>query len=232
MQEIDLVESRLPEICSMGYIPTLRKGNTGVGYTLEELFDIDENNDSGADINGVIELKAQRKGGSSRATGFCQNFLWNHRIRDIIKKYGWLDKEKPNRINFYPSLKVDKDSPNGLRLQIAKQDLNIVNGSKVLATIPLAVVEFRFRQKLNKLLLVYAETKKINKVEHFHYNEAYLCQNPKVSKIIELLKNGKLVVEPRCYLDKFTDKLRNRGVAWRLKGEYLKELYSNVKKIV
>jgi len=232
VQEINLIEQRLPEIYSMGYVPTLRKGNTGVGYTLEELFDIDENNDSGADINGIIELKAQRKGGSSRTTGFCQNFLWNNRIRDIIKKYGWLDGEKPHRINFYPSLRVDKDSPNGLKLQIVGQDLNIVSEKKILATIPLAIVEFRFRQKLNKLLLVYAESKKINKVEHFHYNEAYLCQYPKVNKIIELLIDGKLVVEPRCYLDTLTGKIRDRGVAWRLKGEYLKELYGNVKKIV
>ena len=93
MKEIKLIEKKLPEIEAMGFVPTMRKGNTGVGYTLEELFGIEENNSSGADLNGVIEFKAARKGKSCRTTGFCQNLLWNYRIRDIIKKYGNRDEE-------------------------------------------------------------------------------------------------------------------------------------------
>ena len=43
----------------MGFVKTLRKGPTGIGYTLETLLEIDENNISSPDF-GEIELKAQR----------------------------------------------------------------------------------------------------------------------------------------------------------------------------
>jgi len=233
MKEILLIKDRMPEIEALGFIPTMRKGNTGIGYTLEKLFGIEENNNSGADLNGVIEFKAARKGKSGRTTGFCQNFIWNYRIRDVIRKYGWRDREKKERINFYPSLRVNVRSPNGLSMSIDDEVLSIYDSDEtVLASIPLAVVVFRFQQKLNKLLLVYADTKKIEGKEHFHYNEAYVCQEPDMEQVIKLLRDGKIVVEPRCYIDTSNDRLRDRGVAFRLSGNYLKELYSNVVKVI
>ncbi len=35
---------RLAEIRDLGFVPTMRAGNTGIGYTLETLFGITENN--------------------------------------------------------------------------------------------------------------------------------------------------------------------------------------------
>lgn len=236
MKEIKFIKSRLPEIEAMGFIPTMRKGNTGVGYTFEELFGVEENNSDGADLNGVVEFKTSRKGGNSRTTGFCQSLLWNYRIRDIIKKYGWRDEEKPERINFYPSLRVNHKTPGGLSMRIIggrTPTLSVIDASRnELASIPLSVITYRFKQKLNKLLLVYADSKRLDGTEYFHYNEGYLCQEPSVQQIIKLLRDGKLVVEPRCYIDTTTGRLRDRGVAFRLSGPYLKELYSNVNKII
>tara|TARA_Y100001963_G_scaffold155035_1_gene245132 strand:- start:895 stop:1605 length:711 start_codon:yes stop_codon:yes gene_type:complete len=236
MKEIQNIKDRLPLIKKMGYVRTMRKGNTGVGYTFEELFGVEENNSTGADLNGMVEFKASRKGASSRTTGFCQSLLWNYRVRDVIRKYGWRDKEKPERINFYPSLKVGAHTPGGLTMKIGggrTPILTVVDSeNEELASIPLSVIAFRFKQKLDKLLLVYADTKKIDRVEHFHYNEAYLCQKPSVSSVLKLLRDGKLVVEPRCYIDTNTGKLRDRGVAFRLSGAYLKDLYSSVNKIL
>ena len=233
MKEISLIENKMPEIKALGYVRTKRPGATGVGYTLEELFGIEENNDSGADLNGVVELKTARKGKSCRTTSFCQNFLWNYRIRDIIKKYGHRDKEKKERVNFYPSLRVNAKTPAGLSLSIDAEVLSICDDDNItLASIPLSVIIFRFQQKLNKLLLVYADTKKVEGKEYFHYNEAYLCQNPSIKEVIKLLRSGKIVVEPRCYVDTSNDRLRDRGVAFRLTGDYLKELYSDVKKLI
>ena len=44
-----------------GFVPSMRKGPTGIGYTLETLLNIDENNFSHPDIEGA-ELKAHRTG--------------------------------------------------------------------------------------------------------------------------------------------------------------------------
>lgn len=56
---IDEIRKKLTAIKKMGFVKTLRKGPTGIGYTLETLLEIDENNISSPDF-GEIELKAQR----------------------------------------------------------------------------------------------------------------------------------------------------------------------------
>ena len=233
MKEIEQIKRRMPEIQAMGYIPTMRKGNTGVGYTLECLFDVEENNDSGADLGGKIELKANRKGRSCRTSSFTQAPVWHYQIRDIIKKYGKVVEENNDRINWYPSLNSD-ENPAGLIVDV-KDDILYIKDNReniFLAEYPLEVIRFRFRQKLNTLFLVYADSKKIDGVEHFHYNEGYLCRDPDLSNIKKLIEDDKLVVEPRCHLFKSTGKVRDRGVAFRIKGEYLKELYKTVERIV
>jgi len=232
MKEIELIRERLPKIKEQGFIPTQRKGNTGVGYTFECLFGIEENNDSGADLNGKIEFKAARKNRSCRTSSFTQAPIWHFEIRDIIKKYGKQHPENEDRINWYPSLNNDVN-PQGLIVKVVADELHIQdqNDGRVIGTVPIAVLEYRFRQKLDKLLLVYADTKKIDGVEHFHYNEAYLCQRPSVSNIASLVEEGKIVVEPRCHLFKSTGKIRDRGCAFRMKGEYLRDLYREVEKV-
>ncbi len=94
------------------------------------------------------------------------------------------------------------------------------------------MLKYRFRQKLNNLFLVYANTQKIGGIEHFHYNEAYLCQKVDTRNLKRLFKQAKIVVEPRCHMFLSTGKLRDRGVAYRMQGEHLKALYSNVERIV
>ena len=46
-------------LSAKGFVPTLRRGSTGIGYTLETMLDIEENNSPGGDFMGM-ELKAFR----------------------------------------------------------------------------------------------------------------------------------------------------------------------------
>ena len=57
---LDQVRERLSSIKQMGYVRTMRRGPTGIGYTLESLLEIEENNISAPDL-GTFELKAQRE---------------------------------------------------------------------------------------------------------------------------------------------------------------------------
>ena len=231
-KNIELIRERLPEICSQGFIETMRKGNTGVGYTFEELWGLEENNDSGADLDGEVEFKATRKNKKCRVTAFTQAPLWNMALRDVIRTFGIEDQEKNNRINWFPSLS-SKPNPVGLRVEVDDDTVFIVDdNNRKIASIHLEVLKHRFKMKLSNALLVYAESRRINKVEHFHYNEAYLCLDIDTQTIKSLILEGKLVVEPRVYLNTDTDKLRDRGVAFRLDGKYLRELYSSVEKVL
>ena len=51
--------SKLTEICSRGFVQTLRAGDTGVGYTLETLLGIAANSSKSPDYKG-IEIKSGR----------------------------------------------------------------------------------------------------------------------------------------------------------------------------
>lgn len=59
-------------IKAMGYVPSARRGPTGIGQTLEELLGLKENNIAVPDW-GTIELKAHRVGSSSMITLFTFN---------------------------------------------------------------------------------------------------------------------------------------------------------------
>lgn len=57
---LEQVRKKLAEIKKKGYVQPLRKGPTGIGYTLETLLGIAENNVSAPDL-GEIGLKAKER---------------------------------------------------------------------------------------------------------------------------------------------------------------------------
>lgn len=226
------LKSKLLEIRDNGFIDSRRKGNTGVGYTLESLLGIDENNDASADINDLIELKAKRKDGSARVTSFCQSFIWLKDKRKIILEYG--NKISDERINFYVSLRNGLKSPRGLELFIENESVFIINEKKEkIAELPVEVIVFRFRQKFNELVLVTAENKKERgKPESFWYNEAYHCQDLNKESILNLLNEGKITFETRIWFNPQSGKIRDRGTAVRLTDKWTKQLFNKVDKIL
>ena len=228
------IKNKLQDICDRGFIETLRTGDTGIGFTLETLLGVEENNSSGADIDGLIELKAKRKEGSSRTTCFCLTPNWLSDIRSIIKKYGWDDPKKPERINFYTSLRYGAATPQGLSVDIDGNSLFILGreGEK-LAELPLQKVEGRFREKFPELIIVSADSQKEKGAkEKFWFNEAYHCRDLNISRITEVLKAGKLILEARMWMHKETGKLRDRGFAFRMSSKDTKELFGNVERLV
>ena len=232
--DLNELKIKLKEIKDQGEIETLRSGNTGVGYTLECLLGIEENNDSSADIDGTIELKAKRKGSSARTTSFTQSPIWLKKTREIVKKYGWEDKEKTERINFYPSLNYNNPTPQGLYLKVKGKELFIMGkDDEALCSLPLEVLQFRFRQKFVNLMMVMADRKKERgQPERFHFNEAYYCTNITPKSVTKLLKEGKMVLEFRIWMDKETGRLRDRGMAVRLSSKWTKSLFENVERII
>ncbi len=54
--EIETLRTKLEQVKEMGYVISLRRGNTGIGYTLETLLGIAENNIKLPDF-GTIEVK-------------------------------------------------------------------------------------------------------------------------------------------------------------------------------
>jgi len=86
--DIAQLRERLSEIKQRGYVVSLRRGNTGIGYTLETLLELDENNLRTPDL-GDIELKSQRNGVSNRVTMFTFNRgVWKMRENGSVRNHG------------------------------------------------------------------------------------------------------------------------------------------------
>ena len=89
---IDQLQEKLFEIKQEGYVVSLRRGNTGIGYTLETLLELEENNLKTPDL-GTIEIKTQRKEATNRVTMFTFNRgVWQLDQKGLIEKIrlcGW-----------------------------------------------------------------------------------------------------------------------------------------------
>src|SRR3989344_9080883 len=114
------IKEKLKKIKDKGFIKSLRKDNTGIGYTLETLLGIKENNIGEPDFiyNGLrVELKAQRKKAGSRITLYTKSPIWNPlRDREIISKFGY--KDKKGRQGLKITLKVDGFNKKGFKINL------------------------------------------------------------------------------------------------------------------
>ena len=150
--DIAQLRERLSEIKQRGYVVSLRRGNTGIGYTLETLLELDENNLRTPDL-GDIELKSQRNGVSNRVTMFTFNRgVWKIRQRELIERYGYVDT------NGRPSLYCTVDSkPNnqGLYLKVEEDTVRLyhVDNTRIAEWLGEVVID-RFRSKMPALVMV------------------------------------------------------------------------------
>jgi hypothetical protein len=85
--------------------------------------------------------------------------------------------------------------------------------------------------KLDRLLLIFADNKIENGIEHFHYNEAYLMEEPTPEKFLDAFKKSVLMIDLRMHL-KESGGVRNRGTAFRMSEKNLIDLYAKKKKLI
>ncbi|MFX1588732.1 MAG: MvaI/BcnI family restriction endonuclease, partial [Promethearchaeota archaeon] len=122
------IKRRLKRLKEKGYIQSLRKGPTGIGFTLEKELNIKENNIAIPDIGGRVELKATRINASSLITLFTFNRgVWQIPQRKVIEKYGYLDEKQ--RLALYNLARVGDVNTQGLTLVIndSKSQVNLIH---------------------------------------------------------------------------------------------------------
>ena len=209
--DVQSLKSKLVTIKDMGYVKSLRRGNTGVGYTLETLLGISENNNQLPDY-GKIEIKSARRNSTSMVTLFTFNQgIWDTETAEVIMNYGSYDTTK-NRQALYSTV---KDAPNnkGLFLTPASNDsfeLRHEDGKRI-AKWSWNVIEERFKKKMPYLVLVVADTKtNSQREEEFYYQSAILLSKPNKQSFLDLIQCGYIAVDIRMHLR------RNHGTAFRI----------------
>ena len=87
------IQKKLSALKEKGYVPTRRRGPTGIGHTLEQELNLDETNIAIPDIGGRVELKANRRDASSLITLFTFNRgVWQIPQKRLLKNTATLTK--------------------------------------------------------------------------------------------------------------------------------------------
>ena len=227
------IKSRLISLKNKGFVPSKREGSGGVGHTLEQELGLTENNLAIPDISGRVELKATRKKSNSMITLFAlDRDAWKLHQKEIIEKYGYIDKEK--RQSLYSTVSCSQYNSQNLKIELDKTQQKIHlyhNSESLLATWSIYTIIGTFESKLKNLLIVFADTQRVHGKESFLFNEAYLFKETSPECFLKAFENSQVVIDLRMHL-KPEGSVRNRGTAFRIKERDMVHLYKEKQQIL
>jgi hypothetical protein len=229
---MDIVElkDKLSEINQRGYIVSLRGGNTGVGYTLETLLGLEENNFKTPDF-GDVELKSQRNGVSTPVTMFTlDRQAWKITQKKLIETYGYIDKN--GRQSLYCTVN-SKPNNQGLFVKVEGDAFRIYHedGSFIAEWIGARLIDV-FTKKMPALVIVNADTQtNSDGKEEFWYKESYLLTEPDEDNFLELIKEDIIIVDVRMHL-KVNGSVRNHGTAFRIDERFWNRCFGRREQLI
>ena len=218
---------KFEDLRSKGYVPSLRKGPTGVGYTLETMLGISENNIALPDIKSV-EIKAHRSKGGNLITLFTfNNKVWKMSPLDAIRKYGSPDKN--GRLGLYYTMSL-KPNSGGLFLDVSDKEISVRHTSgEVIAVWEVEKLTERFKQKLPAMLFISAFSEERGDSEFFHYYRAQLLRGTSSKILANQFRSESILVDLRLH-DKGT-RARNHGTGFRISEANLPLLFEKIEEI-
>lgn len=217
------------QISSRGWLPTQRSGSTGIGYTLESLLEIPENNSPVGDFLGM-EVKTHRSdkstsAGSKRMNLFLKEPAWTDGLshRERIPTYGYVDDN--GRVALYSTVTSTENS-HGLQLAVNTPDerLEILYRGKLVAFRTFDVLQTRLTEKLTETAFVGAKSRGKGKAEEFQYESVLFCQQPSVESLVMLIESRDSMIEMRMHIRE-DGSARNHGTAFRVRQDQLTCLY-------
>jgi len=160
-------------INNLGYVRSRRSGPTGIGYTLEQLLELEESNLQLPDYD-LIEIKSKRRNTNNLITLFTFNRgAWLLPQKEIIQTIGYIDER--GRHALYATVNNVMNNQ-GLLINASKDAIELLhNHERTIARWTFVDIIKRFKAKMPALLLVQADVRINNEgIEEFHYNEALL----------------------------------------------------------
>jgi hypothetical protein len=235
LPKIDIVRE-LKELFKQGYVKSLRSSDTGIGYTLETLLKIKENNSGEPDFDYgdlPVELKAQRGTASSRVTLMTKTPKWDPlKPKEIMEKFGYKDLHGRQALKI--TLTANNFNAKGFKLEVDRKNnrLNIVQKSYgTVAYFDIKELMQKLSDKIYKnLILVLADSKKKGQQEYFRYTKAILLQELNEEAFEKLFNEGLIVWEFRMHI-KPDGSVRDHGPGFRISKNHISKLYGKSKVI-
>jgi len=183
---------RLRAIARLGWVKTVRSGDTGVGMTLEHLLGLAPNSRKDPDYRG-IELKAKRvRGkGTGRQTLFAKTPDWNEGGRvALLDEHGSLDGN--GRFSIYQSIDAHRKSKEGWRLVYDPGDerLWVTRHGERIVSWRRSVLAKSLETKHRETVFIYAETRGKAAAEEFRFTHALHATGADVERLLRVLNDG------------------------------------------
>lgn len=221
---------RFDRISERGFVQTLRSGPTGVGYTLESLIGVRENNSPRGDLLGM-EIKAYRDDETffddqSKMNLFLKEPTWTDDLTaaERIQRYGYVGKFQ--RKSWYQSV-TSKTNAAGLALRVNEQleRVELTLAAEVIAYWDFTILQQRLTEKLSQIAFVAAAARGKGKNEEFHFRTVTWCSNPDIQSFVKLIDSADVILELRMHLRE-NGSARNHGSAFRVKKHRIRELFA------
>lgn len=223
--------AKFDQIKGLGWIDTLRSGDTGIGYTFESLLGIQENNDQKADFKGIeIKCKGTKEGGRADSTKinlFQEGPTWavNATAKERIRVLG-----RPGDDGLYACYSQLTTTPNnlGLLLDIIghQSKIDLRKEQDPLGYWSFAQLEGRLLEKHSRTAFVKARTRTTKTKSQFSYEELVYCDRPSITRFVDLVAHRNIVFE-FLMSEKPNGAIRNHGYPWRLiRADFLDQLFA------
>ena len=221
--------AKFDALSARGFVPTLRSGSTGIGYTFETMLDIQENNSPGGDFMRM-EIKAYRDDNltlndAEKMNLFLKEPKWTDGLTAAqhIKTYGYVDDN--GRQALYSTVTKNENS-HGFALVVDKPNAQVVMTfhEEPVGFWTNAILEKRLIEKHSQTVFVSAHVHGTGNFEMFHFYGVNWCQTPSVDKFLTLIEEGAVMLELRMHI-KPTGGARNHGSAFRIKQNRIRDVY-------
>ena len=239
--DAELLMSSLKDIYNEGFIPSMRTGDTGVGFTLESLLGIAANSSQNPDIFG-IEIKSGRLiNGHTRPKSqiFAKTPDWKlspYGAWETMIKFGYpRGKDNPEDLyaNYCLRCTVDSTSenPQGFILDVRMDEAELwaknLNTDEDVFVWGMAQLKRQFLHKHAETFWVGAESQKSpDGIEQFKYSRVLHTKKPSASSLERLLSDGGVTVDFTMSAKKQAKcKVRDHGYLFKVKTKRFTELF-------
>lgn len=192
---------KLKDISKLGFIKSLKKGDTGIGYTLESLLQIEANSSPLPDYKG-IELKSRRTR-STKNTLFSAVPDWkNSKVKsaaELVDLRGVKNHDKGDIKTIFHTIKSINANTYGLKLEVDDNFVHqifqdgVVNQKDVCWE--LSTLMEKLNNKHKETFWIDAETRINEGSEEFHYKSVLHTSTPDLDIFPTLIESGIISVD-------------------------------------
>jgi len=226
------IEQKLSLLKQQGFIKSLRRGPTGIGHTFEQSLGLLESNLQLPDLGGRVELKATRRTSASLITLFTFNRnVWIVKPKELIQNFGYVDTN--GRKALYSTVWANAVNAQGFTLEINSEAQSLIlKHNEQVAIWSLYRLVGALLYKLGKVLYIIADSRiGEDGIEEFHFNEAYLLEDPNTENFISAFQNSRACIDVRMHL-KPDGSVRNHGTGFRIRESELDIIFAHKRKIL